>query len=379
MEAVNTLLRAKSRAWLVTGAAGFIGSNLVETLLREGQRVIGVDNFATGHRRNLDEVRSLVGEPAWARFRFVEGDLCDEAVCRDVVANAPAGPGARRPDDGGPGSGQDVGSAVDFILHQAALGSVPRSIEQPQASFAANVDGFVKLLEAARKAGVRRFVYASSSSVYGDHEALPKVEANTGRVLSPYAATKAADELFADTWARTYGLSCVGLRYFNVFGPRQDPEGAYAAVIPKWVAALLRGEPVWINGDGQTSRDFCFVANAVQANLRAALCESLPVAHDVFNVAVGARTTLLELFAAIRAAIQTAVGTDNPDLTQRMRSVQPEFRDFRAGDVRHSLADIDHARTVLGYQPTHDVTRGLRDSIDWYLRSPGWEDSPHVP
>lgn len=387
---MNERLPGGSHSWLVTGAAGFIGSNLVETLLRGGQRVVGVDNFATGHRRNLDEVRALVGDEAWARFRFVEGDLCDEAVCRDVVRHAP-----------GPGGLSVTAAAVadapvDFILHQAALGSVPRSIEQPQPSFAANVDAFVQLLEAARRAGVRRFVYASSSSVYGDHEALPKVEAHTGRVLSPYAATKAADELFADTWARTYGLSCVGLRYFNVFGPRQDPEGAYAAVIPKWVAALLREEPVWINGDGQTSRDFCFVANAVQANLRAALCASLPSAHDVFNVAVGARTTLLELFEAIRAAIAAAlepgrsggttdsglgvadravnaadraVSAADPAIAQRMASVQPVFRDFRAGDVRHSLADISHARTVLGYEPTHDVAQGLRASIDWYLRS----------
>ena len=351
----TSLLEGETRSWLVTGAAGFIGSNLVETLLRAGQRVVGVDNFATGHRRNLEEVRALVGEEAWGRFRFVDGDLCDGAICRDVVrspAGDPAGANASAP-------------PVDFILHQAALGSVPRSIEQPLGSFASNVDAFVKLLEAARAAGVQRFVYASSSSVYGDHPALPKIEGQTGRVLSPYAATKAADELFADTWARTWGMSCIGLRYFNVFGPRQDPEGAYAAVIPKWIAALLRDEPVWINGDGQTSRDFCYVANAVQANLRAALCESLPPAHEVFNVAVGARTTLLELFDAIR---QTIAGAE-PALAARMDSARPGLRDFRAGDVRHSLADISHARNLLGFEPTHDVMQGLRESIGWYLRS----------
>jgi len=217
------LLRAVKRSWLVTGAAGFIGSNLVETLLRGGQRVVGLDNFASGHRRNLEEVRALVGEDAWSRFRLVEGDVCDAAVCRDAVTS---GDVAR-------------GEPVDVVLHLAALGSVPRSIEEPLRSYAANVDGFVQLLEVARRAGVRRFVYASSSSVYGDHEALPKVEDRVGSVLSPYAATKAADELFADTWARVYGMTCVGLRYFNVFGPRQDPEGAYAAVVPRWVSSLL--------------------------------------------------------------------------------------------------------------------------------------------
>jgi len=343
------LLAGAPRRWLVTGAAGFIGSNLVETLLRAGQRVVGLDNFATGFRRNLEEVREAVGEDAWARFRFVEGDVSDLAACRDALAVAPGG-----------GAG-----AVDAVLHQAALGSVPRSIEQPLRSCAANVDGFVKLLEAAREAGVARFVYASSSSVYGDHEALPKVEDRTGRVLSPYAATKAADELFADTWARVYGMTCVGLRYFNVFGPRQDPEGAYAAVVPRWVASLIAGEPVWINGDGLTSRDFCYVANAVQANLRAALAAALPAPHQVFNVAVGERTTLLELFEAIRRAM----GAHDPTLAAKVAGAAPRFRDFRSGDVRHSLADIGRARAVLGYAPTHRVDEGLAESIGWYVGS----------
>ena len=339
------LLRDRARRWLVSGAAGFIGSHLVETLLRGGQRVIGLDNFATGFQRNLDEVRTLVGEAAWRRFRFVEGDLCDVAACREAVG-------------GGAGS-----EPVDIVLHQAALGSVPRSIEQPLRSYAANVDGFVKLIDAAREAGVKRFVYASSSSVYGDHEALPKVEDRVGRVLSPYAATKAANELFADTWARVYGMVCVGLRYFNVFGPRQDPDGAYAAVVPRWVASLLSEEPVWINGDGLTSRDFCHVANAVQANLRAGIVEQLPAAHQVFNVAVGEQTTLLELFEAIRRAM----ARHDPALAGKLAHASAQFREFRAGDVRHSLADIGRAQALLGYAPTHRIDEGLARSVAWYV------------
>jgi UDP-N-acetylglucosamine 4-epimerase len=321
--------------WLVTGAAGFIGSNLIETLLRAGQYVTGLDNFATGHRRNLEEVKRLVGEPAWARFRFVEGDIGDAQACRDAV------------------------EGCDHVLHQAALGSVPRSIAQPMPSFAANVEGFLQVLEATRAAGIRRFVYASSSSVYGDHPELPKVEDRVGRVLSPYAAMKAANELFADTWSRVYGIECVGLRYFNVFGPRQDPEGAYAAVVPRWIASLLEGEPVWINGDGQTSRDFCYVANAVQANLRAALVPSLPSPHEVLNVAVGEQTTLVELFGLIRDLLARG----DPALAK----IEPKYRDFRAGDVRHSLADIGRARRILGYAPTHRMDEGMIEAIGWYV------------
>jgi len=332
-----------AQRWLVTGAAGFIGSNLVETLLRGGQFVTGLDNFATGHRRNLDEVRRLVGEAAWARLRFIDGDIREPAVCRDAVGLA-----------GGAAAGP-----VDHVLHQAALGSVPRSIAQPMPSFAANVEGFLQVLEAARAAGVRRFVYASSSSVYGDHPDLPKVEDRVGRALSPYAATKAADELFAETWASVYGIECAGLRYFNVFGPRQDPAGAYAAVVPRWIASLLKGEPVWINGDGQTSRDFCYVANAVQANLRAALAPALAAPHQAFNVAAGERTTLLELFEMVRALLARR----EPALA----GVEPMFRDFREGDVRHSLADVSRAREVLGYSPTHHVGEGLAEAIDWYV------------
>jgi UDP-N-acetylglucosamine 4-epimerase len=322
--------------WLVTGAAGFIGSNLAQALLAAGQQVVALDNFATGHRSNLDEVRAAVGESAWQRFRMIEGDVRDASTCREAC------------------------QGIDFVLHQAALGSVPRSLVEPVASFEANVAGFVQLLAAARAAGVRHVVYASSSAVYGDHPALPKREDQTGRPLSPYAATKCADELFADTWARSYGLSCTGLRYFNVFGPRQDPDGAYAAVIPRWVAAMLRELPCTIHGDGQTSRDFCYVGNVVQANLRAALTPTPGGVHEVFNIACGERTTLLELFDCLRTALHRAAGVDYRQ--------PPRFGPFRDGDVRHSLAAIDKARTMLGYEPTHRLAEGIDAAIDWYVQ-----------
>ena len=323
--------------WLVTGAAGFIGSNLVEALLSSGQQVVGLDNFATGHQRNLDDVRRTVGESAWKRFVFIEGELQDPEICALAVANA------------------------DVVLHQAALGSVPRSIAAPMKSFSSNVIGFATLITAAKDAGLQRFVYASSSSVYGDHPGLPKVEHVTGNPLSPYAATKSIDEQWADAYARTYGLSCVGLRYFNVFGPRQDPDGAYAAVIPRWIGAMLRGESVWINGDGQTSRDFCFVDNAVQANIRAGLATGLPTEHEVFNIAAGGRTTLLELFTEIAVALDGHTSVE--------RKLEPIFREFRAGDVRHSLADISKARDLLNYAPTHDVSTGLQATVAWYAKN----------
>jgi UDP-N-acetylglucosamine 4-epimerase len=335
VSAARGLLEGRpAQRWLVTGAAGFIGSHLVEALLAGGQHVVALDDFSTGHRHNLDDVRAQVGESAWSRFRLVEGDVADGRVAAAAVAG------------------------VDHVLHQAALGSVPRSIEQPLRSFHANATGFAQLLAAAKDAGVRRVVYASSSSVYGDHPDLPKVEDRTGRVLSPYAATKAIDEVLAGAFARTYRMQAVGLRYFNVFGARQDPEGAYAAVIPKWSAAFLRGETVWINGDGQTSRDFCYVANVVQANLRSALVESLPSEHEVFNVAFGARTTLLELAREMHGALQRHAGRSLP--------FELAHRDFRGGDVRHSLADIGKARALLGYAPTHDVHAGLDATMAWY-------------
>ena len=265
-------LQGSPRTWLVTGVAGFIGSNLLEQLLRLDQTVVGLDNFSTGKQRNLDEVKALVGADRWARFRLVEGDICELEACRVVCRG------------------------VDYVLHQAALGSVPRSLEDPIATNANNVTGFLNMLVAARDAGVQRFVYAASSSTYGDHPALPKIEERIGRPLSPYAVTKYVNELYADVFARCYGLQTVGLRYFNIFGPRQDPDGAYAAVIPKWVSSLLRGEPVYINGTGETSRDFCYVNNAIQANLLAATVERVEAIDQVYNVAVNARTSLLELF-----------------------------------------------------------------------------------
>lgn len=333
-EQVQAELQAQPKVWLVTGAAGFIGSNLVEKLLRLGQRVVGLDNFATGHRRNLDEVRDLVGSDNWSRFNFIEGDIRVLDDCHGACAG------------------------VDFVLHQAALGSVPRSLKDPLASHAANVDGFVNMLVAARDAAVKRFVYASSSSVYGDHPALPKVEANIGRPLSPYAATKRINEIYADVFSRSYQLPTVGLRYFNVFGPRQDPNGAYAAVIPKWFAAFLSGADVVINGDGETSRDFCYIENVVQANLLAAVTES-SVTSRVYNIACGDRTTLRQLFSAI----ESALSNKGMSVLQRSPTFQPE----RAGDVRHSLADITAARCDIGYLPSHSLSAGLLSACEWYI------------
>jgi UDP-N-acetylglucosamine 4-epimerase len=329
-------LRAKPHSWLVTGAAGFIGSNLLEQLLRLGQTVVGLDNFSTGHPHNLAAVRAQVGEEAWARFRFHEADIRDLASCRAACAG------------------------VEYVLHQAALGSVPRSLEDPIATNESNVDGFLNMLVAARDAQVARFVFAASSSTYGDHPGLPKVEDEIGRPLSPYAVTKYVNELYARVFEDAYGLRTVGLRYFNVFGRRQDPAGAYAAVIPKWVAHLLDGEPCVMNGDGETSRDFCYVDNAVQANLLAATAEGEGITGEVYNVAVGDRTTLNEVFRWIRDGLAEY----RPELT----GVEPVYGPFRAGDVRHSQADISKARTRLGYEPTHRVSEGLAEALDWYYR-----------
>lgn len=325
------------KTWLVTGVAGFIGSNLLEMLLKLGQTVVGLDNFATGHQRNLDEVKGLVSPEQWARFRFVEGDICDLDTCRSATAG------------------------VDYVLHQAALGSVPRSINDPITSNKANVDGFLNMLVAARDTGVKRFVYAASSSTYGDHPGLPKVEDVIGKPLSPYAVTKYVNELYADVFGRTYGLSTIGLRYFNVFGPRQDPNGAYAAVIPKWVSSLMSHEQVFINGDGETSRDFCYVVNNVQANLLAATANHDVAGGQVYNIAVGGRTTLNQLFDGIKSALSES-GVD-------VLGVEPKYRDFRVGDVRHSLADVSKAKELLGYVPEYDVHEGLKQAIGWYTRS----------
>jgi len=331
---VCAALRTRPGTWLVTGCAGFIGSNLLEALLGLDQTVVGLDNFATGHQRNLDEVQRLVTPARWARFRFVEGDIRDPEACRAAVRG------------------------VDHVLHQAALGSVPRSLKDPVTSNAVNVGGHLNMLVAARDEGVKSFVYAASSSTYGDHPGLPKVEDRIGRPLSPYAVTKYVNELYADVFARAYGFGSIGLRYFNVFGRRQDPEGAYAAVIPKWISAMIRQHEVLINGDGETSRDFCYVDNVVQANLLAAFAPPEGV-NQVYNVAYDARTTLNQLFEHLREIL----GRNGVNYT-----LAPRHGDFRPGDVRHSQADIGKARGLLGYEPSHDILQGLEAAMPWYTQ-----------
>ncbi len=328
-------LKSERHSWLITGVAGFIGSNLLETLLRLDQNVVGLDNFATGFSANLDEVRAAVADEQWQRFRFIEGDICRLDDCHAAVAGA------------------------EFVLHQAAIGSVPRSVSDPALSHEVNSGGFLNMLIAARDAGIERFVYASSSSVYGDEPNLPKVEERIGNPLSPYALNKRTNEDYASVFARCYGFHATGLRYFNVFGPRQDPHGAYAAVIPKWVAGMLEGAPIFINGDGETSRDFCFVANAVQANLLAATTENVEARGQAYNIAVGDRTTLNELFEMIRAALAPRFPA--------VASIVPQYRDFRQGDIRHSLAAIGKAVKLLGYEPTDRVEQGLAKAMDWYV------------
>jgi UDP-N-acetylglucosamine/UDP-N-acetylgalactosamine 4-epimerase len=339
-ERISSSLASAPRSWLVTGAAGFIGSNIVERLLLLGQRVRGLDNLSTGHLRNLDDVRAQVGDEAWERFTFIEGDIQDPEVCRGAC------------------------EGMDYVLHQAALGSVPRSLKDPITTNASNVTGFLQILVAARDAGVKRFVYAASSSTYGDHPGLPKVEERIGRPLSPYAVTKYVNELYARVFEDAYGIETVGLRYFNVFGRRQDPDGAYAAVIPKWIANLLEGRKCVIHGDGETSRDFCYVDNVVQVNLLAALAQGDGVTGEVYNVAVGDRTTLNQLFATIRDGLASR-------LPPGASALQPEYGPFREGDVRHSQADVGKARTRLGYSPTHDVKQGLAEALEWYIADHG--------
>jgi len=323
--------------WLVTGCAGFIGSNLIETLLKLNQTVIGLDNFSTGYQHNLDEVQSLVSDSQWSNFTFIEGDIRDEATCNKVCAG------------------------VDYVLHQAALGSVPRSIDNPINTNNNNITGHLNMMVAARDAGVKRFVYAASSSTYGDHPGLPKVEDKIGKPLSPYAITKYVNELYADIFASTYGFESIGLRYFNVFGPRQNPNGAYAAVIPKWIEAQIKGEQVFINGDGETSRDFCFINNTVQANLLAATTENKEAANQVYNVALGDRTSLNQLYSEIQQRlVENISGFEKSDAI---------YRDFRAGDVKHSQADTTKAQTLLGYTPTHRIAEGLSEAVKWYVNT----------
>jgi UDP-N-acetylglucosamine 4-epimerase len=333
-ETLKTHLLSKQHIWLITGAAGFIGSNLLEALLQLNQKVVGLDNFSTGHQRNLDEVRSIVTPVQWQNFSFMQADMCNLA------------------------DSQKACTGVDYVLHQAALGSVPRSLEDPITTNDSNVTGFLNILVAARNAKVKRFVYAASSSTYGNHPGLPKVEDEIGKPLSPYAVTKYVNELYAEVFGKTYGLQSIGLRYFNVFGPRQDPDGAYAAVIPKWIASMIKGEPIYINGDGETSRDFCYIANVVQANLLAACTQNTEAVNQVYNIAVGGRTTLNELYAQLKQNLISSC--------PHLKDAQAIYREFRAGDVRHSLASIDKARERLGYEPTQNMRRGLELAVPWY-------------
>jgi UDP-N-acetylglucosamine 4-epimerase len=330
-------LPTEPKTWLVTGVAGFIGSNLLETLLKLNQNVVGMDNFATGFQHNLDEVSKLVTLEQWQRFKFIQGDIRNLEDCVQAV------------------------QGVDFVLHQAALGSVPRSIADPISTNATNISGFLNMLVASRDANISRFVYAASSSTYGDHPALPKVEGVIGNPMSPYAVTKLVNELYASVFAKTYGFKTIGLRYFNVFGKRQNPNGAYAAVIPKWASAMMLNEPVWINGDGETSRDFCFVENAIQANLLAATTDNVDAIDQVYNIAVSDRTTLNQLFESIKNILR-------PNFSH-LNDYAQIYREFRVGDVRHSQADISKAKNLLGYQPSHHIEQGLVESMDWYVKN----------
>ena len=328
-------LRTHARTWLVTGAAGFIGSNLLEALLRLEQRVIGLDNFSSGNRGNLTQVKDAVSQGQWRNFRFIEGDIRAPGTCRQACRS------------------------VEVVLHQAAIGNVPQTIADPVCAHEVNVTGFLNMLMAARAAGVLRFVYASSSAAYGDDPGLPQVESEIGRPLSPYGLTKYVNELYAAIFARCYGLQSIGLRYFNVFGPRQDPNGAYAAVIPKWVADMIRNDPVFINGDGETVRDFCHIDNEVQANLLAAAVEDPAAVDQVYNIALGERMTLNHLFETIRSLLEQRY--------PHLHDLQPVYRAFRVGDVRLSQADIGKASRLLGYQPVRPVSEGLARALDWYL------------
>jgi UDP-N-acetylglucosamine 4-epimerase len=334
-QAAQQHLRDHQYHWLVTGVAGFIGSNLLEALLRLNQKVTGLDNFSTGYRHNLEQVEELVGPEAWRNFTFIEGDI-------------------RRLDDCA-----SACNKVDFVLHEAALGSVPRSIEDPILTHENNISGFLNMLVASRDASVKRFVYAASSSTYGDHPGLPKVESVIGKPLSPYAVTKYVNELYADVFARCYGTSSIGLRYFNIFGPRQDPNGAYAAVIPQWVSALIKNQTLYINGDGETSRDFCFIDNVVQANLLAALADSPEAVNQVYNVALNERTSLNQLYDMMHSLLLKQF----PHLQEH----RPQYVNFREGDVRHSQADISKAGKLLGFEPTHRIDEGLKQAMDWYV------------
>jgi len=334
-EKLLEIFKIEQKTWLITGNAGFIGSNLTEFLLNHNQKVVGLDNLSTGYQHNIDDVLSQVGEENTKNFTFIEGDIADLETCTKAC------------------------KGVDIVLHQAALGSVPRSIDDPITSNRSNITGFLNMLTAAKDAGIKRFVYASSSSVYGDSQELPKVEERVGNVLSPYAAMKKTNEIYANVFQRTYGMETLGLRYFNVFGRRQDPDGAYAAVIPKWVGSLLEGEDVFINGDGATSRDFTYIDNVIQMNLLAGTTENSEAFGEAFNVAVGGRNTLNELYTLINKELNTHIDS----FTEK----EAIYRDFRAGDIRHSNANISKAQGFVGYSPTHDIYQGMEEAIEWYI------------
>ena len=332
---VKEELKQNSKTWLVTGCAGFIGSNLIETLLTLNQKVAGLDNFATGHKYNLEHVKNSISKEQWNNFNFIEGDITNYETCIEIT------------------------KGVDIVLHQAALGSVPRSIDNPVNSNASNVSGFLNMLTASKDNDVKRFVYASSSSVYGDSQELPKVEERTGNLLSPYAVTKYVNELYMGVFYKCYNFESIGLRYFNVFGKRQDPNGAYAAVMPKWISQMLNGEDVYINGDGETSRDFTYIDNIVQANILAGTTINPQAFAKAYNTAAGGRETLNNLFSAIKNGLE--------DKLAKLKIKDPIYRDFRAGDIRHSNANIDQAKELLGYEPTHTLALGLKESLDWYI------------
>lgn len=338
-EILKSKLKSNPKIWLLTGVAGFIGSNILETLLKSGQKVVGLDNFETGFKKNLDEVQAEVSIEEWKNFHFIEGSICDLETCESLFKT-------------------EFGK-IDYVLHQAALGSVPRSIDNPLNTNSANITGFMNILTSAKNASVESFTYAGSSSTYGDHPDLPKKEEIIGNPLSPYAVTKYVNELYASVFSKAYGFDCIGLRYFNVFGKRQNPNGAYAPVIPKWIAALLDGQEVFINGDGETSRDFCFIENVIQANILAALAAK-DAKNKVYNIALGDRTTLNELYIAIKNILEK----NNITVQEKL-----SFREFREGDVRHTQADISKAKNYLGYEPTHKILEGLDIAMPWYIES----------
>ena len=355
-EKVKRELQNNPKTWLITGVAGFIGSNLLETLLKLNQNVVGLDNFETGFQRNIDQAIACATNALradnrlldTASFTFIEGDIRKLEDCQKAMIFYPS-------------ISEKEGKPVDYVLHEAALGSVPRSVEDPIKTNMANIDGFLNMLVAARDAKVKRFIYAASSSTYGDHPDLPKVEDKIGKPLSPYAVTKLVNELYTDVFARTYGFKTIGLRYFNIFGKRQDPEGAYAAVIPKWISSLIKNKPVYINGDGETSRDFCYIENVVQINLLAATSDNPEAVNQVYNVAVGDQNTLNQLYEALRVNLA--------ELYPHLVEAKPIYRDFREGDVRHSLADISKSKSLLGYAPQYRIGEGLKEAMTWYTEN----------